>query len=295
MSSENLVQLSDSVWVIPGPTNIGMIDTGEGIYLVDSGNDKEAGRKINKLLAEMKRNLIGIINTHSNADHIGGNDYLQRLHSCRIYSSQTEKAFIESPEIEAAFLWGGYPLKEMDNKFFRAKPSKVTDSISGQTVIHENISLIPLPGHFFEMYGVCTKDKICFLGDCLFGVQTLDKYKIPFIYDVALFKKTIEAIKGMEMDWYVMSHGSIETDIADIADKNLAVVAETENRLCELLADGDSFDAILAKLCDSFGIQLDIGQYALVGSTVRSFLSYLRNTERICCEFLQNRLIWRTV
>ncbi|MFA5851581.1 MAG: MBL fold metallo-hydrolase [Spirochaetales bacterium] len=53
--------------------------------------------------------LKRIISTHSNADHIGGNDYLQRMTGCPRYASRAEKAFIESPEIEKNFLWAAFP------------------------------------------------------------------------------------------------------------------------------------------------------------------------------------------
>ncbi|MDC7239158.1 MAG: MBL fold metallo-hydrolase, partial [Spirochaetales bacterium] len=71
-------QLGESTWIQEGPTNIGFIVTGNSTVLVDSGNDKESGRKLNKLLKEREWILKAVLNTHSNADHIGGNDYLQR-------------------------------------------------------------------------------------------------------------------------------------------------------------------------------------------------------------------------
>ena len=94
MGHFGIINLHGSSWVIPGPVNIGLVETEEGVYLIDSGSDKESGRRIKKILTENNWKLSGIINTHSNADHIGGNDYLQRAFDCSIYSSQTEKAFL---------------------------------------------------------------------------------------------------------------------------------------------------------------------------------------------------------
>lgn len=292
MSDDNITNLQGGSWVIPGPTNIGIIETTNGIYLIDSGNDKESGRKISKIITGKKWNLLGIINTHSNADHIGGNDYLQRMYNCKIFSSQTEKAFIESPKIEASFLWGGFPVKELNNKFFEAKASCVTDVINESSTIDENFKILSLPGHFFEMLGIITTDNVCYLGDCIFGDSTLDKYKIPYIYDVDYFKKTIEKIKTIKMDYFVMSHGNIETDISTLAEKNTQIVNTIEAILINILAKKSSFEEILKDLCDQIGIDLNCGQYALIGNTIRSFLSYLYNNDKIQYEIINNRLLW---
>jgi len=292
MVDDEITNLKGSSWVIPGPTNIGIIEVENGVYFIDSGNDKESGRKINKIITDKKWELLGIINTHSNADHIGGNDYLQRMYNCKIFSSQTEKAFIESPKIEASFLWGGFPVKELNNKFFEAKPSNVTNVINEQSILPENMKVLSLPGHFFEMIGIISNDNVCYLGDCMFGDTTLNKHKIPYIYDVINFKKTIEKIKKLKMDYFVMSHGNIETDITEIADKNTSVVEMVENKLLEIVYKKISFDDILKTLCDEIGINLNYTQYALIGNTIRSFLSYLYNADKIQYNFVENKLFW---
>lgn len=293
MIGDEIVNIKGSSWFIPGPTNIGIIEVENGVYCIDSGNDKEAGRKINKIITDKQWELLGIINTHSNADHIGGNDYLQRMYNCKVLSSQTEKALIESPKIEASFLWGGFPVKELNNKFFEAKPSNVTNVINEQSVLPGNMKVISLPGHFFEMIGIISNDNVCYLGDCIFGESTLNKYKIPYIYDVLKFKKTIEKIKTLKMEYYIMSHGNIETDITDIADKNISVVEMVENEVLGFITKPIAFDDILKYLCDDMGIELNYGQYALIGNTLRSFLSYLYNTDKIQYEFIDNKLIWK--
>ena len=82
-----LIQVGEKTYYIKNPTNIGIykIDE-ENIFLIDTGNDKEAGRKILKIINEKGWNIKGIINTHSNADHIGGNKFIQDRTNCNIYS-----------------------------------------------------------------------------------------------------------------------------------------------------------------------------------------------------------------
>ena len=73
-----LIQVGEKTYYIKNPTNIGIYKIDDkNIYIIDSGNDKEAGKKILKIVNEQGFNVKGIINTHSNADHIGGNKVIQ--------------------------------------------------------------------------------------------------------------------------------------------------------------------------------------------------------------------------
>ena len=292
MPASELLHLNGRSWVLPGPTNIGLVEREGGVLLIDTGNDKESGRRINKILAERGWALKGIVSTHSNADHIGGNDYLQQMTGCPLYASRAEKAFIESPEIEKCFLWGGFPPRDLDNKFFEAKPSLVTQVVGEGSADLEGMAIVALPGHFFGMIGVLTDDGVLYLGDCMFGERTLEKYKIPFVYDVGAYKATISKVAAIPARYYVMSHGEVEADLGPIAARNLALVESVERDIEGMLGEGMSFEAILAAVCDQYGIALDVGQYALVGSTIRSFLSYLYNEGRITLAIRGNVMYW---
>ena len=68
---------------------------------------------------------------------------------------------------------------------------------------------------------------------------------------------------------------------------------EIEVVITGLLEAEMGFDGILKGVCDSFGISLNAGQYALVGSTLRSFLTYLHDEARIEFTFADNRMLWR--
>ena len=294
MADNTFVELTAAVSVSPGPTNIGVIDTRDGICLIDSGNDKDAGRKLLKALRERGKEPKAVINTHSNADHIGANSYLQNNAGCKIWSPETEAAFTETPMLEASFLWGGYPFKELRSKFFEAKASKVDVVINSDTVL-PGFSFIPLPGHFFNQFGIMTADGVFFLGDSLFGGRIIEKYGLPFIFDAESYIASIKKIMTIEAEFYVPSHGDIVKDISETAELNLEVVSKAESDILNLLDGGLIFEDLLKAFCDGSGINLNHGQYVLVGSTIKSFLSYMHDNGKINFTFKDNKMYWKSV
>ena len=120
-----LIKITEQSYYIDCPVKIGVYDTGGGVYLIDSGGDKDAGRRVRKILDERGWKLLGILNTHSHADHIGGNQYLQRQTGCRVFAPGMEVYFTRSPVLEPSLLYGGCPPKPLRHKFrwrSRARP-----------------------------------------------------------------------------------------------------------------------------------------------------------------------------
>ena len=197
-----LIQISDISYYIQSPAKIGLVKLSDkDVCLIDSGNDKEAGRKIRQLLDAKGWKLTAIYNTHSNADHIGGNKYLQGITGCKIYAPGIECAFTRHPILEPAFLYGGYPCKDLRHKFLMAQES--SPEYLTKESLPEGFELIPLPGHFFDMVGFRTPDNVVYLADCLSSRETLDKYQISFIYDVASYLKTLEMVKTLKATMFV--------------------------------------------------------------------------------------------
>ena len=288
-------QLSETTWVLEGPCNIGFIVNDDEVTLIDSGNDKEAGRKINKIIRDKNWVLKNIINTHSNADHIGGNNYLQNMTNCNIYSSEIEDAFIHYPELEKAFLWGGFEIKELRNKFFFAKRSKVTNSLKVNEKFQNDLEIISLKGHFMNMIGIMTKDNDVFLADSVFGEGIIEKYGLPFIYDVKEFISTLKKIENLDARYYIPSHGPISDNIKPLVIKNIKVVEKAKKQIKKIICSYKTFETILKEYCDLNRIILNGGQYALVGSTIRSMLTYLADENEIEYIFDNNQMLWKTI
>ena len=66
-----LVQVAQSTYYIESPAKIGLVKLNDrDVCLIDSGNDKDAGRKVRQILDANGWHLTAIYNTHANADHI---------------------------------------------------------------------------------------------------------------------------------------------------------------------------------------------------------------------------------
>ena len=286
-----LHQVGEKTYYIECPAKMGIYRTnGTDVYLIDSGNDKDAGKKVRKILDENDWRLVGILNTHSNADHIGGNQYLQQQTGCKIFACGIEKAFTEYPILEPSFLYGGYPSKDLCHKFLLAKPSEVTDISDG--TFPKEIKTIALKGHFFDMVGFRTPDDVVFLADCLSSKETLAKYRIGFIYDVAEYLKTLEYIKTLKAKSFVPAHAPAANDISELADLNINVVNEIAKKITEICKYPICFENILQQLFNDYGLTMSFEQYVLVGSTVRSYLSWLKDSGKLNAVFENNMLLW---
>ena len=287
-----LVQTGEKSFYIDCPAKIGVYRINDAdVYLIDSGNDKDAGRKVLKILREKGWSLKGIINTHSHADHIGGNQYLQRQTRCRIFANRIETAFTKYPILEGSLLYGGYPCKSLRHKFLLAAESEAVD-ITADCFPGE-LEVIPLPGHSFDMIGLRTPDNTVFLADCITGKEILEKYQVAFICNVEDYLETLDVVERLEAEIFVPAHAEATPDVGALVDVNRRKVHEIEDKLVSLCREPRTFESILQEIFSAFSLTMNIEQHVLVGSTIRSYLSWLNDAGRIQPCFDDNRLLWR--
>lgn len=289
-----LIQVSESCYYIESPAKIGLVRLNEtDVCLIDSGSDKDAGRKVRQHLDKNGWHLTAIYNTHSNADHVGGNQYLQKQTGCAVYAPGIECDITRHPLLEPSFLYGGFPPAELRHKFLMAQPSDAHELTAD--VLPKGFELLSLPGHFFDMVGFRTAEDVVYLADCLSSRETLDKYQIPFIYDVAAYLTTLETVKTMQARMFVPAHATAAEDVSQLAQYNIDKVQQVPDRILTLCAQPLCSEVLLQKLFTAYGLDMTFQQYALVGSTVRSFLSWLKGEGRLTAEFADNMLLWRAV
>lgn len=288
-----LVQVAENTYYINSPSKIGVYRVSDDdVWLIDSGNDKDAGRKIQKILDAQGWKLTAIINTHSNADHDGGNTLLQNRLGCAIYSTPMEVAVVENPILEPSFLYGGYPFKKLRNKFLMATSSKGQDIATAK--LPEGMEYFRLPGHFWDMIGVKTPDDVYFLADCVFGENIISKYHLPFFYDMAAQFETLDFIEKLEGKLFIPAHAEAMEDIKPLVAANRNKMLEILDKIMEICAEPMHFELILKHVFEVFDLTMDYNQYVLIGSTVRSYLSYLVDQDKMEVYVEDNMLLWKT-
>lgn len=285
-----LTKLGEKTYCIQNPANIGIYKLDdEKICLIDTGNDKESGRKILKIINEQNWQVECIINTHSNADHVGGNKFIQDRTNCKILSSKKETAIINNPELEPALLYGAMPLNELNNKFLLAKESdcQVIDNN-----LPEGLEYFTLKGHFIDMIGIKTSDNIYFLGDSIFSEETINKYHIFFIYDVEKYLQTLDFLETLNGTFYIPSHVKPLTDLKELIKLNKNKINEICNAILNACQNPITTEEIIKKIFETYNLEININQYALLGSTIKSYLTYLNNQNRVEYFFKDNLLYW---
>lgn len=286
-----LIKISENCYYIDCPAKIGLVKISEDtVCLIDSGSDKDTAKKVKRHLDEQGWRLTAIYNTHSNADHIGGNKYLAEQTGCKIYAPGVECAMTRHPILEPAYLFGGFPPTALKNKFLMAEPSEA--EYLNTEVLPEGFEIIPLPGHFFDMVGFMTPDGVAFVADCLSSEATLKKYGVGVIVDVEAYLDTLETVKKLPAKLFVPAHAEVCENITALADINAAAVYATADMILELCAVPTTFDELMKALFDRLGLSLSLQQYSLVGSTVKSYLSYLQKEGKITYLVEENRLLW---
>jgi glyoxylase-like metal-dependent hydrolase (beta-lactamase superfamily II) len=257
------------------------------LLLIDTGLDDSSVRKAIRDFSDI--DVAYIFNTHSHADHCGGNAYIQKQYTAHTFAPELEATFIEQPVLEPIYLYGSCPLTFMKNKYTMAKPSKVHQHLhtSGPFTIEfdgkpHRFQLLKLPGHSPNMMGIVTPDQIAFLGDALISDEAIEKHPLIFTYDVAAHLKTLEQLEKLDAKGYIIAHGGYYTHIDHLIASNRNVLIRTQNYLIDRLHRGAyTIEELHAHITEVYQLEETPLQYSLNHSVIKAHLSTLEKQGKV--------------
>jgi glyoxylase-like metal-dependent hydrolase (beta-lactamase superfamily II) len=295
----NLQQLSDKVFYLPGGVNCAIVKTQDNkAVLVDTGQDKDYGRDIKKACESLALTPSVIINTHSHADHYGGNDYLLRQYpNVPVYAPTFESAILQTPYLEPVYLFNGAkPLNELMSKWLLAKPSRVGHELKagGLELLGVKLEIIDTSGHAHVQMSVKVDD-VLIAADALFGASVLEKYPLPFGQDIGNQIKSAERLKELDIQTVLPGHGEPSSDIASLVATNVAAF-ERAAKVVEEACANTSTEGVLQTVCKALNITMtDLPRYYLNLCTVTAYLSYLREEKRVEVRLEDNQVRWQRI
>lgn len=304
---EKYKQITKNIGVFCDYTNVGIINTNQGLYILDPGGTVESGKKLIDVISSFfpSKEVEGVFLTHAHTDHTGGIQPILETFSSTVYAGKTTACLLEIPESIAYIYSGSKPGKEMKAKEFLMDTPVKTDIIlaDNQEIDIGNIIVkaIELPGHCPGMMGFLIYDKdedkkVFFLGDAFFGINMLSKIWIPFILSPKEFRNSIEKIENTSASFYVPGHGEICTinNAGCVAEHNIMITYELEDLLLKLIEKNCKETGRMIEAVANFsGMKLKTVNYFLILCTVKSYLSSLEEDGKIENYMENNRLLWR--
>jgi len=160
--------------------------------------------------------------------------------------------------------------------------------------LDQHLEIISLKGHSPNMIGIKTKENVFFIGDAIASEETLNKYHIQYAYDINAYLETLNYLKTQNAT-FIPSHARDTNDINNLIKINEQKTFEIIKYIKKICETKKTFDSILKQLCDIYNVTLNMNQYVLLGSTIRSYLTYLFEKEEIIITFEDNFLYYQTV
>jgi glyoxylase-like metal-dependent hydrolase (beta-lactamase superfamily II) len=294
-----LIELAPNCYYLPGAVNVGVVaNESREALLIDTGGDKDYGRTIRKAVEAAGLKPVAIVNTHSHADHYGGNDFLARNLNLPVYAPEIEEAILRYPYLEPMYLYGGaVPLAGLRNKWLEAKASPV-DIIYAVNEEPLGVGTFTLQrhdtsGHAVRQvaFGVGT---VCYAADAFFGAEVLSKYGIPFVHDVAGQLATLDKLLTLPYEIFVPGHGDPTRDIQTAVVANRAAIAQA----AEWVRNAVQAESTLSDIVHRVTSQLqnppnNLSTYFLMNACVMAYLAYLTAQNEIAPTVEQGILTWR--
>lgn len=287
MAKINLIQAKGNSYYCDSIFSIGVYIKEKKAVLIDSGISRDVAKEIDKCLIQANVQVAAIINTHCHGDHCGGNAFFQQKYpQIKIFSTETERPFIEDPLMAPICFCGGAAAFEELKKCKPITPqqsSKVTDIIAPYedqklVICGEMFEIITLPGHTRGMIAVKTPDNVLYCGDAVFGEDTFRKYPIlyyTFIGDTLnSFKKLRSLIPSIDVS--IIYHGGVIKDLASLIDNHEKRILETKSMILSMLSEHPlSLEEITARIMQTYKIPDDLISYALTKVPMQAYVAEL--------------------
>ena len=286
-----LIQAGKKTFYMEGYARAGLyVYNNNSVCAIDTGSDEHAGLALLKHINSMNLKLEMIINTHSHADHTGGNALLRNETGCAVYAPGAEHALISEQIISPAFMYGGNPMPELWPGF--VSPSCKAERLR-DAVLPEGLRVVSLDGHAFSHIGLLTDDNVCFIGDALTAAAVIKKGNLPTLYDVGRTLESFDTLDEMKGVRFIPAHEPMPDDFTETIALNRQKTLDMIELVRDICREGVSFETLTKQVLDRTNQTANMVIYMLTQNTLKSYLTYLHGKNELEYYFENNVIMWR--
>ena len=269
-------------YVIDSLTQVGVyLFPDNTCLLIDSGPAAQAGA-IRHIIEEAGYRAAVIINTHSHADHCGGNREFQQHHRSMVYASPLSAPFIKLPVLQPVSLFSSSPPNFLRNKYTMPPASNVDFTAESSLIINEQVfHVIDLEGHSPGHIGIRTPDDVLFAGDSLLPAEALAVFPFLYLFDAARQLETLEKLSQEQYKKLFISHRGYIADPKSLIEENKDVLENIFKLAISFTEQAKTREEITSYLIEELKLPFNHNQYYLLQSSVAACLSYLCNKKKI--------------
>ncbi|MBA2290779.1 MAG: MBL fold metallo-hydrolase [Chloroflexia bacterium] len=291
-------QLTDRVGVFGGGVNVGVIRASDShAVLVDTGaNEGNARKLLRHVREELGLGVAAILTTHAHADHFGGHEFMVRRTDAAVYASPIEATILQHPELQPSLLFGGAaPPAALRERFILARPSPVHVVMDAGVVhvVDVEVDIVSLPGHSPNQVGYLVEG-VFFCGDVIFPAAAIEKFRIPYLFDLDSHLASMELAARTIADWIVPGHGPVERDLAAVHALNVTIVEETTDAILNQLVEPAPLETVASEVFDAMDVPMQSHvSYYLLRPTIAAYLTSLEARGAVEHLMLNRQAYWR--
>jgi len=271
------IQITDMCYYFRGSVNIGYVHSGGKGILIDAGIDRGTMKKVLKKLDELGLPITHLLITHSHADHFGGAFYLQNQRQVYTIAPMLEEAILRNPVLEPIYLFqGNWPLQELRNKFLEGEAIRVDEIAEEGDIQLDELAIksIALPGHSYYQLGYII-DGVMYCGDAVFGLEALEKHKIPYIVDAEQTLHSLNRLLSLPVKRLVVGHGNYEEDCTALIEENIRWHKQIIEKMKHIIGNcaGLSHEQLVRDMCNASEVELKtISSWLLYRTAITGYL-----------------------
>ena len=275
-------QLSEHCWLVPGGVNAVVLEHGSRAVIVDSGPDRDSGKRLLRGIRERGWHLETILTTHAHADHFGGHAEILRRVDVSVLAPPVEAELMRAPVLEPIYLFhGASPLEELTGRFLQAEPSRVDRVVEAGPIelVGLQLELLALDGHAHRQLALRVDD-VLVAADAVFASTVVRRHPLLFAHDVRAQRESAERVGEDRARLAVPGHGEPDTP-NELARATVDAIDAARQAVGEVLGRRAARGLTTAEVLRDVSATLsapsdDIPRWHLNHTTVSAYLAAMR-------------------